>query len=158
MKHTGFITALVLSALAVTTVSAQAQGPRGLGGISFETLDTNGDGQITAEELQAREQVRFEVADTNKDGTLSRSELEAAAQARVTDRVSAMLVRLDANGDGVLTFEEVSQPGRHDRKSARFDRMFDRADADGSGGLSAEEFAKAQQHMGKRHHSRSDKN
>ncbi len=149
MKHTGFITSVVVCALAVTgvTVQADARSQDRPQQMSFETLDTDGDGQITKEEMQARGQARFDAADSNGDGLLSQDELNAAATARAQDRVSGMIERFDTDGDGALSRDEMPRPKRGER-------MFDRIDADNSGGISEEEFAEAQ----KRHKARRGKN
>lgn len=115
--------------------------------MSFEKLDTDGDGQITFEEMQNRGKGRFSDMDTNQDGKLSPAEMEAHAQKRTTDRVAEMIEHFDKDGDGMLSVDEM--PG-----SDRGERMFDRVDKDGSGGISEEEFDEVRSRMmrhGKRH-------
>jgi hypothetical protein len=47
---------------------------------SFDDVDTNGDGAISASEAAAVEGLDFTSADANQDGALSRAEYEAASQ------------------------------------------------------------------------------
>lgn len=73
----------------------------------FERRDVNGDGVITAEELNADEGGRggrmLERADADEDGRITRAEVRLAA--------AAMFRRMDANGDGVVSEDERPQWG-----------------------------------------------
>jgi len=144
MKNSIFIPAIVLSAVAITGTSVLAAGPKDREPASFEELDTNDDGQITQEEMQAHRQARFTKADANGDGQLSVDEMQAAAQQKASDRVTKMFEKHDANGDGFLSTDELPKP-------RRADKMFDRIDADDSGGISEQEFADAKDKMGRKH-------
>lgn len=116
--------------------------------VTFEQLDTDADGKITAAELQARAAARFAEADTNGDGMLSAEELQASADERRAERraerTERMIERLDENDDGQLSLEEL--PERRGQ-----DRMFERLDTDGDGAVSEEEFAKLKDTRGGRH-------
>ncbi|MEQ8934873.1 MAG: EF-hand domain-containing protein [Amphiplicatus sp.] len=76
----------------------------------FEAADANGDGAITKEEMKAhheakraeREAKRF--PDADGDGVVSKAEYDAKADER--------FAKLDANGDGVLSEEEM-KTGHH---------------------------------------------
>ncbi|MBT8411412.1 MAG: calcium-binding protein [Octadecabacter sp.] len=139
--------------LAGAAAARDAQPPR-MDMPAFEEIDLNGDGGVTAEEMQqAREAMRaarFAQADANGDGALSVEELIAAAQndraERMADRIARMVERFDDNGDGVLQPEEMGRDGA--RRGG--ERMFDRADANDDGSLSAEEYSAAQAHMAER--------
>ena len=128
----------------------------------FEKIDTNKDGRITLDEIQAagKEHAahRFAKHDKNGDGKLSRDEV-----ARMPDQ---MFSRLDKNGDGFLTPDEIgNMPGMEERAEKHFehadtnhdgavsrdealaeaDRHFARIDTNGDGVISADE-AKAAHH------------
>lgn len=135
---TKILMAALLSGLVMTAGAVQAQGERERP--DFATLDLDGDGTLTLEELQAQGQARFAAADANGDGALSAEELIAAADARAADRVAQMIARLDENSDGVLQQDEMPARGED-----RAERMFDRVDADNDGVLSQEEFETAKE-------------
>ncbi|MBK0326696.1 EF-hand domain-containing protein [Rhodobacteraceae bacterium F11138] len=145
MKHTGFITAVVAGAVSLAAFAAAAQGPGAHPShrLSFQTLDANGDGEISREEMSAHREARFHDMDADGDGALSRDEMLAAARKRAGERTDAMLKRFDSNGDGMLSMDEMAAP-RNEGK------MFDRADRDGNGTVSQAEFDAARDRM--KHH------
>lgn len=115
-------------------------------GPDFSTLDTNGDGQITREEMQARAAERFARADTDGNGVLTQAEMTARADAERTDRVERrvqrMIEELDADADGALSQAELL-----DRRA---ERMFERVDQNEDGSITEEEFAQARESMARR--------
>lgn len=145
MTYKGLTVGMV-AAGALTVLAAAAQGEerhRGSGhdhAMMFETIDADGNGEITLEEMQQHRAQRFDGADTDKDGKLSRAELEAQAAERIAARIDRMISRHDADGDGMLAPDELARP----EQSAR---MFERMDADRSGGISAEEMEQAKSRM-----------
>lgn len=138
MKTT-ILMATLLSGVVMT--AAAAQGPGHQNRPDFATLDMDGDGGITLEEMQTHGQLRFEEADIDGDGALSVAEITAAAQARA----ARMLERLDADGDGLLQPSEMQA-----RRGAGFARMFERIDADGDGAITESEFEAAKERFGER--------
>lgn len=160
------ITALSgLIAIGGVAASAKTDGEDHRKGPMFETIDANGDGAVTQEEMSAHDAARFAMADADGDGFLTanemlkvrggkraekmlkkfdkdgngeldESELEAAAEHRGGKRAAKMMEHLDANGDGKLALSEMT--ARRDPA-----KMFERLDEDKNGSLSAEEFAKA---------------
>ena len=142
MKSATFMSAIVLSAVAITGTTALAKGQGDREPVTFQQLDANGDGQVTKEEMQAYRTQRFTNADTNGDGQLSVEEMQAAAQKKANDRVTKMFEKHDANSDGYLSEDELPKP-------RRAGKMFDRIDADGNGSISEQEFADAKDKMGR---------
>lgn len=146
MTYRGFIAGILIAGMAVSAgaVVAQGAGPRGPQ-MSFADLDSNGDGQVTREEMQGQAQARFAESDSNGDGKLDRDELLAASQRRSEARIDRMLGQLDKDSDGAVSFEEMPRPdGR------RMARMFDMIDSDDSGAISQEEFAEIREMMQER--------
>lgn len=141
MKHTTFIAGIVAVAASLTAFSAAADGGPGGGpmrGVSFETLDVNNDAQITQIEMDEYAVIRFDAADLDKNGSLNAEELQARASESLAKRVEHMISRMDKDGDGALSPEEM----QHGKKGSKFEK----ADADNSGGLSKEEFADMRSH------------
>jgi Ca2+-binding EF-hand superfamily protein len=94
---------------------------------NFKTIDTNGDGTLSAAELQAAEakvqqqriaQIRarvdaeFTKLDTNKDGQLSKAEFMAAAPVAPSTAANgaAIVTQLDKNKDGKVSADEYRAP------------------------------------------------
>ncbi len=70
----------------------------------FDELDGNKDGKLSAQEMRNSAQDRLRAADANQDGYIDRAEADASLP-----RVARAFDRLDANGDGKLSTEEVQQ-------------------------------------------------
>lgn len=136
---TAVLMAGIAAAMVLTAADVQAKPNRDRP--DFATLDADGDGQITMEELQAQGAARFADADTDGNGSLSLEELTAAAEERRESRIQRMLDRLDANEDGELSQEEMQAA----RGGDRAERMFERADANDDGTISQEEFDSAKE-------------
>ncbi len=100
----------------------------------FDKTDTNHDGRLTQDEIQAahreRAAKRFAEKDANKDGKLSRDEV-----AKMPDQVFA---RLDTNKDGFLTPDELAAKGGRFQEFAQ--KHFQRADTNGDGAISKDEM------------------
>lgn len=96
--------------------------------------DTNHDGYITRDEMQAMFKAKFAQmkaeADTNHDGTVSDEE-RAAARVRF---IESRMMKQDTNGDHALTQNEVS---------AKKWEHLKKADANGDGRVTSEEIALA---------------
>lgn len=116
---------------------------------AFSELDTNGDGALTLEELQAIGSNRFAQADADGDGVLTRDELIARAAERHADRIDRLIERADSDGDGQLTMAELEEAreGRTRGRGRNPERMFERIDTDGDGAISEAEFEEAMERM-----------
>lgn len=140
MTNKYFIAGILTTAIAVTAVSVSAKESRRMHGHqpSFSELDADHNGEITQEEITAHGRARLGTADTDGDGYLTREELSAMSRENGEKRINRMMARLDTNGDGKLSTDEMPRglPGQ----------MFEEADADGSGGLNEEEFASLRRH------------
>ena len=64
-----------------------------------QKLDTNDDGEISLDELTARQNHRFAKLDRDEDGTIEKHEFNA--------RLITMFHRMDRDGDGVLRGDEL---------------------------------------------------
>lgn len=136
------LTGAIVLGLAVSLApAAEAKGGMGPRDVTFEQLDANSDGSLTQAEMAAHRAARFAEMDTDGSGTLDAAEITAAAEGRKARRAERMIERIDANGDGVLSQEELAQAGPRAR-SDRGDRgdRFMRIDADGDGAISKAEF------------------
>lgn len=114
-------------------------------------LDTDKDGKVSKQEMEAAMNATFAAVDTNKDGFLSKQEIEAGKDAlkayrqKVKAEPGANLAKpapmpkgvikhfdkIDANKDGKLSKEELDRVA---------DRMFERRDANKDGFITADEF------------------
>lgn len=132
-------------------------GPGGLlGGMmpDFTALDTDANGQITAEELATARAARFATTDLNTDGGLSADEIVAQIEARRAEMLAARAQRMieeqDANADGLLQADEV-QDGRGPRAAVIFamldtneDGSVDQAEFDAGLAMMAQHQARGQ--------------
>ena len=66
---------------------------------AVELYDSNGDGQLTRDEVLAHSRTRFDRLDANGDGLVSPDEYGA--------RLVNMFARMDTNGNGILEGDEL---------------------------------------------------
>ncbi|MGI3168026.1 EF-hand domain-containing protein [Pseudooceanicola sp. C21-150M6] len=152
MKRANAITSALILALTSTALPLAAQdrdaAPRPQRGPGFDMsrMDTDGDGKVTREEMQAQAQKRFSDADANGDGEVTIDEIVAGMETQRTERMQKMaermLKRADANEDGKLTADEMGPRNG--------DRMFAFLDADEDGAVTREEFERARKMFGDR--------
>ena len=67
--------------------------------VQATSIDSNGDGQLTRNEVMAHSRTRFDRLDTNGDGQVSPDEYGA--------RLVNMFARMDTNGNGILEGDEL---------------------------------------------------
>lgn len=151
------VTLAAMVAASFSTIAHAQTGPRGGAPMPFDfaTLDANGDGQVTQDEIAAQRTARIAAMDTDGDGNLSEAELTAAHEAREAERKAArtkqMMARMDANKDGVVSLAEMTPDADHGVK------MFKRIDANGDGAISKAEADAAMEKMAKRMEKRDGK-
>ncbi|SMX33136.1 EF-hand domain-containing protein [Actibacterium lipolyticum] len=167
---TSTLTALTLGAVALSVASpASAFGKHGgdqgrRGQMMFDQLDANSDGVLTADEFEARMKERFATLDADGNGEISAEELATGQPKRQMadghkrgfgkgkgfgDRAAPtaeqrqafaerMIEQKDQNDDGLLSVEELAA-------APNGDAMFKGMDTDGDGSISREEFDAARQ-------------
>lgn len=129
-------------------------GPDGMGGVpntaplALSIYDTDGDGRITQEEIEARKDARFAAADADGNGGLSAEEMVALQESIRLEvqaaRAAERLAQFDDNADGLLQAEEI------DARTPQLAPIFDRLDADNDGGITQEELDAGQAGRGDR--------
>ena len=122
------------AALCAASLAAQA-GPGG--DRLFEYFDTDHDGVITQAEINSQREQRFARLDANGDGALSADELERARNRRrqIAERMRTLaksrIMQADTDHDGQMSrVEFMNAPSP----------LLERADADGDGRITRAEF------------------
>jgi Ca2+-binding EF-hand superfamily protein len=77
----------------------------------FSSIDTNDDGRLTQDEIEAQLASDFQAQDTNGDGSVSAEEFLIWADIEVTDRsleqATSVLNRIDDDEDGKIEWPDV---------------------------------------------------
>ncbi|PYE85883.1 calcium-binding protein [Pseudoroseicyclus aestuarii] len=106
--------------------------------MDMERLDADGDGAVTAAEIDQAMATRFAAADTNGDGALSAEEMAAEAermrQEALLRQMQRLIGHMDADDDGLLQLAEI------EARAPSSEALLDRLDRDDDGSLSAEEL------------------
>ncbi len=93
----------------------------------MERYDTNKDGKVTQQEIDANRTDWFARFDTDKNGSLSLKEFEALWLEANRQRMVREFQRLDPNGDAAVTLDEYTAP---------LSRIVANRDRNGDGALS----------------------
>ncbi len=141
---------ILAGSVATIALAERMHGQDAMPMLKFDEIDADKDGKVTAEEFAAYRTAEFTKADTNADGQLNAEELAARhlaeMTARAADMSAKMIDRMDANGDGLVSAEELEN-------GPRPVSMFERLDTDYDGAISKDEAA-AMMKMKGRHHGR----
>ena len=101
----------------------------------LSVLDTNADGKVTLDEIEAEQKRLIGAADLNADGTLSVEEFRRRGRWFQRLHTTTLFDLMDANGDQVLSAEEIAAPSA---------RWFKRYDKNADGGIVADEVPQLQ--------------
>lgn len=147
------ISSLVLALASGAALADDGKGKMGKRGMGmhgprpeFSDFDSNGDGQVTAAEIQAFGDARFAAIDTDGNGEISAAEFAAKSQSDNAERAQKMVDRFDADKSGGVSKDEMPKPRDAGDRVAK---MIERFDTNGDGQISQEEFA-AHDKRGKR--------
>ena len=91
------LSSIVVVSLAVAGNTSQHHKRQHL--VHATSIDSNGDGQLTHDEVLAHSRTQFDRLDANGDGLVSPDEYGA--------RLVNMFVRMDTNGNGILEGDEL---------------------------------------------------
>jgi hypothetical protein len=142
-----------MASLVVTSGLAFAHG----GGKGLARFDRDGNGVVTRDEMRTTETERFQKVDTNKDGRLTLDEIQAAHKERAAKHFAdkdankngkleraevpripdEMWTRLDQNKDGTLTPDELANKGGRFAEHAQ--KHFQHVDTNSDGAISKDE-------------------
>jgi hypothetical protein len=124
MTKNFIIIVAVASTAALTASTTLAQDKGGRRGQILKKADTNSDGKLSIDELVKQASVRFDKADSDGDGEISLEEMtESIRRQRDEKRARRMLERMDFNGDGKVTKDEMDNRAR--KRFALMDRNDD---------------------------------
>lgn len=98
-RHFAVISALALSMTAATAI---ARPPH------LKAMDLNEDGRITRAEAEQAAASRAQAVDSNADGMITVEELQAEHERRKIQRMQKHLTEADTNADGYVQLDEFS--------------------------------------------------
>ena len=131
MKTITTLSSAIILSLTVNVAIAGPGGPGGPGpGPLLMDFDTNQDGSITSDEVQAVLTERFTAADTNGDGLLTQDEMSIAHEQLRKEAAAKHFAGLDTDGSGLVSLEEfqATMPPFGGKHGGGAERMFSRLD------------------------------
>ncbi len=143
----------------MTSISSMSSGASAGSTLSISSLDTNGDGVVSAEELEAAKPSRTqdptvegENAATGMASQLTSSLItmllesganSAAGNDRQTEHARDLFATIDADADGTVTQEEFVTGRPDDMSEEEAISLFSAADTEGVGSLTEDQFLQA---------------
>jgi Ca2+-binding EF-hand superfamily protein len=146
MNRNLLLAAVVLASGTAALLAAEGNAPdrSAREGEMFKRLDTNHDGVLTKDELQAKGAQRvaqsFDKLDRDKDGMVTQEEMKEARTTRMAamrEHAEERFKTADKNGDGSLSKEEATA------SMPRLAQRFDSLDQNKDGQLSRDELRNA---------------
>lgn len=112
--------------------------------VFIERFDTDGNGRVTRQEIEAVRAADFAGADLDGDGALGYVELQTLEEQQKAERLAHAFASLDEDDSGAISDREfVDGHPREGAEAAAF--VFSIADTDGNDSLSQEELAALRQ-------------
>ena len=136
---------LVVLSIGNTATAKNHDDMKFLGTLSFKNLDINNDGKLSIEEIKTKRDSMVQSMDLNGDKMVSTQELMQQHTKRADLFAKRMIKKLDADGDGSLSFTELKKS-----QQWKLSRMFYRLDKDLDGFISKEESQLRKKNMFKR--------
>ena len=94
----------------------------------WQGLDTNGDGQVTRQEMRSSAHTRFSRADENGDGTITRTEwMNSGWPNGWTAKATNSFAMMDVDQSGAIEPDEIRSPRQNAGVFGRLDRDQDDA-------------------------------
>ncbi|MGJ3261153.1 MAG: EF-hand domain-containing protein [Rhodospirillales bacterium] len=103
----------------------------------METYDTDGDGALTLDEINAERGKKFKQFDADGDGTLTLDEYQALWADAMRERMVDRFQKHDDDGDGKISVDDFNK---------RFKRMMTWMDRNGDGKLDRDDHGRSRHH------------
>lgn len=137
----------ILTLITLISIPCFASAKKG-NGERFSNTDTNGDQMISQAEAEAAGAQRlvknFDKIDTNGDGQLTKEEIKSKAKkhGKKAQQRRKDMKALDSDGNGAISYDEASEGG-----AEKLLNNFDKFDLDGDGEVTRDEMREARQQL-----------